>query len=117
LIEKQLGRATSRRLVWDLPLRLFHWLFAASVSASWATAQLGVSWMEWHLRLGYWLMGLLIFRLVWGFFGPRHARFSSFLVGPRRIWSYARGLTGARTAINSVGRLCASEKTTSCRRC
>jgi cytochrome b len=92
-----------RRLVWDLPLRLFHWLFAGSVLASWATAQLGVSWMKWHLRLGYWTMGLLVFRILWGLAGPRHARFSSFLAGPRRIWRHARELTSAGHALNSVG--------------
>jgi cytochrome b len=94
---------TERRLVWDLPLRLFHWLFATSVVASWSTAQLGVSWMTWHLRLGNWMMGLVVFRILWGFAGPRHARFSNFLTGPRKIWSYAQGLTGAGRAINSVG--------------
>jgi len=92
-----------RRLVWDLPLRLFHWLFAGSVLASWATAQLGVSWMKWHLRLGYWMMGLLVFRILWGLTGPRHARFSSFLKGPRRMWRHARQLTSAGRLVNSVG--------------
>ena len=92
-----------RRLVWDLPLRLFHWLFAGSVLASWATAQLGVSWMKWHLRLGYWMMGLLVFRILWGLTGPRHARFSSFLKGPRRMWRHARELTSAGRLVNSVG--------------
>jgi len=96
-------RGPERRLVWDLPLRLFHWLFAGSVLASWATAQLGVSWMKWHLRLGYWTMGLLVFRILWGLVGPRHARFSSFLTGPRRIWSHARQLTAAGHGLNSVG--------------
>jgi hypothetical protein len=95
--------ATERRLVWDLPLRLFHWLFAASVLASWATAEMGVSWMKWHLRLGNWMMGLVVFRILWGLAGPRHARFSSFLTGPRKICSYARGLTGTGRVINSVG--------------
>jgi cytochrome b len=95
--------ATARRLVWDLPLRLFHWLFAASVLASWATAQLGVSWMKWHLRLGNWMMGLVVFRILWGLAGPRHARFSSFLTGPRKIWRYARGLTTTGRVVNSVG--------------
>jgi cytochrome b len=95
--------ARERRLVWDLPLRLFHWLFALSVLASWATAKAGFGWMQWHIRLGYWMMGLLIFRVIWGFVGPRHARFSSFLERPAAIWRYARGLTGRGEAIQSVG--------------
>jgi cytochrome b len=93
-----------QRLVWDLPLRVFHWLFAASILASWATAEAGFEWMKVHMRLGYWMIGLLLFRIVWGFVGPRHARFSSFLKGPRTVWHYARGL-GAKAgeAVVSVG--------------
>lgn len=92
-----------RRLVWDLPLRLFHWLFAASILASWGTAQLGFTWMQWHIYLGYWMMGLLIFRVIWGFVGPRHARFASFLKGPVTVWRYARALRGSAAAARSPG--------------
>jgi cytochrome b len=93
-----------RRLVWDLPLRAFHWLFAASILASWATAEAGFEWMKVHMRLGYFMIGLLLFRLVWGFIGPRHARFASFLKGPSTVWRYARGLRGKATeAVVSVG--------------
>jgi cytochrome b len=95
--------AAEQRLVWDLPLRLFHWLFATSVIASWATAKAGFEWMQWHIRLGYWMMGLLLFRVIWGFVGPRHARFSSFLARPAAIWRYAKSLTGVGQAIRSVG--------------
>jgi cytochrome b len=95
--------APERRLVWDLPLRAFHWLFAVSICASYATAQPGSGWMPWHMRLGYWMMGLLTFRILWGFVGPRHARFTSFLAGPRTMWRYAKGLTGFDQAIQSVG--------------
>ncbi len=92
-----------RRLVWDLPVRIFHWLFAASILASWGTAELGFSWMKWHIRLGYWMIGLLSFRVLWGFVGPRHARFTSFLKGPRSVWRYAKGLAGADEEIHTVG--------------
>jgi cytochrome b len=92
-----------RRLVWDLPLRAFHWLFALSILASWGTAELGFTWMRWHIRLGFWVMGLLVFRLIWGVIGPRHARFSSFLKGPTSIMRYARGLRGAGQIVRSVG--------------
>jgi cytochrome b len=93
----------ARRLVWDLPLRLFHWLFALSILASWATGKAGFEWTPWHMRLGYWMIGLLIFRVIWGFIGPRHARFSSFLASPRRAWDYMRGLFGSGTVLHSVG--------------
>lgn len=97
------AHGAERRLVWDLPLRLFHWLFATSVIASWATAKAGFEWMQWHIRLGYWVMGLLLFRVIWGFVGPRHARFSSFLARPAAMWRYAKSFTGVGQAIRSVG--------------
>jgi cytochrome b len=98
-----MSNENSRRLVWDLPLRLFHWLFALTILASWATGKAGFEWTPWHMRLGYWMIGLLIFRLIWGFVGPRHARFSSFVASPRRAWSYLRRLFGAGTVLHSVG--------------
>jgi cytochrome b len=94
--------ADDKRLVWDLPLRLFHWLFATSIGASYVTAKLGFDWMQWHFYLGYWTIGLLVFRILWGFFGPRHARFSSFIRKPSAIWLYVKGMFGRR-AVPSVG--------------
>jgi cytochrome b len=86
------SQARERRFVWDLPLRLFHWLFALSIVASWVTAELGFDWMQWHFYLGYWMIGLLTFRVIWGFIGPRHARFASFLASPPSTWRYLRNL-------------------------
>ena len=77
-----------KRLVWDLPLRLFHWLLAISFVALWATAELGYDYMQYHFWLGYWMIGLLIFRVLWGFVGPRHARFASFFPTPKRVSTY-----------------------------
>ncbi len=94
--------ADEKRLVWDLPLRLFHWLLVLSMTASWVTAELGFDWMQIHLYLGYWTLGLLVFRIIWGFVGPRHARFSSFLTGPSGVWGYARALA-AGTMIQTAG--------------
>jgi cytochrome b len=89
-----------RRLVWDLPLRIFHWLLATCVAGSWLTHELGPLWFEWHERIGYLTLVLVAFRIAWGFVGPRHARFASFLRGPRTTLSYLRHLRGegARTA-------------------
>jgi cytochrome b len=84
--------ADEKRLVWDLPLRLFHWLFALSIIASYVTAKLGFDWMQWHFYLGYWTIGLLVFRILWGILGPRHARFSSFIHNPSAIWLYLKGM-------------------------
>jgi cytochrome b len=94
--------AEEKRLVWDLPLRLFHWLLVLSMAASWGTAELGFDWMQIHMYLGYWTLGLILFRIIWGFIGPRHARFSSFLTGPAGIWRYAKALA-AGTMIQTVG--------------
>jgi cytochrome b len=68
-------------LVWDAPIRLFHWLSAALVAAAYATWRL--NWMVWHGRIGDALLALLLFRLLWGFFGSQTARFSRFLTSPR----------------------------------
>ena len=96
-------KSIDRRLVWDLPLRLFHWLFAASIIACWGTAKLGFSYMQWHIWLGYEVMGLLVFRLIWGFLGTRHARFTEFLKGPSAIVAYNRSLLGKAPPVHSVG--------------
>jgi cytochrome b len=94
--------AEEKRLVWDLPLRLFHWLLVVSMIGSWITAELGFDWMQIHMYLGYGTIGMVVFRIIWGFIGPRHARFSSFLTGPSGIWRYAKGLA-AGTMIQTAG--------------
>lgn len=78
------------RLVWDLPLRLFHWLLVVSVVASWVTGKIGTDVRALHMWLGYWMLFLLAFRLVWGIVGPRHARFASFVPRPRALIAYLR---------------------------
>ena len=84
--------AKDTRLVWDLPTRLFHWLFVLTIVSLYFTAQPGdPTWMPWHFRLGYFAIGLLLFRLIWGFIGPRHARFVNFLRGPGPILQYMKG--------------------------
>jgi cytochrome b len=75
--------------VWDLPSRLFHWGLAAAVVGLVATAKTGA--MDWHFRLGYAVMALLVFRLVWGFVGGRWSRFSSFVYAPGSVLAYLRG--------------------------
>lgn len=78
-----------RKLVWDLPVRLFHWLIVALFAASWITAELGR--MDLHFYSGYAIGALVLFRLAWGVVGPRYARFGSFVAGPRRVYRYLRG--------------------------
>ncbi len=77
--------------VWDLPTRLFHWLLAVALLGLGVTGQVGGSWMEWHFRLGYSVLTLLLFRLVWGFVGGHWSRFTNFFYHPKTIWLYLRG--------------------------
>ena len=82
---------TVRVRIWDLPTRLFHWALAAAVIALVVTAKVGGNLMEWHFRLGYCVLALLVFRLVWGLVGGRWSRFSTFLYSPGRLVRYLRG--------------------------
>lgn len=75
--------------IWDLPTRLFHWLLALCVIGLVTSAQLG--YMEWHFRLGYAVLTLLLFRLFWGLFGGRWSRFVAFIYSPLSLWRYLRG--------------------------
>lgn len=93
---------TQQRLVWDLPLRVFHWLLVLSVACSWATGQIGSSVRQYHMWFGYWMLGLLTFRLLWGVFGTRHSRFWSFVPTPASVVRYARDVLAGR-ASESIG--------------
>lgn len=79
----------AKQLVWDLPIRLFHWLLAALIVFSWWTVH--HDHVQWHIWSGCAILTLLIFRLLWGFFGSSTARFSSFVRGPRGVAHYLRG--------------------------
>ena len=77
----RMSEASRAVVVWDGPIRLFHWLAAALVAAAYATWRL--NWMVWHGRVGDALLALLLFRLLWGVFGSETARFSRFVASPR----------------------------------
>lgn len=77
--------------VWDLPTRLCHWLLALSIASAFITGQLGGNLIDWHGRIGIAIVGLIVFRLVWGFVGSSTARFASFVRGPAAIKRYLRG--------------------------
>ena len=78
-------------LVWDLPLRVFHWLLAASFAGAFITAE-SERWRDIHVMLGYTTLTLVAFRVAWGFVGTRWARFSSFSLRPSRVTAYLRSL-------------------------
>lgn len=92
--------------VWDLPLRLWHWALAACVLAAWFTPTV---YDRTHRIAGYAVLGLLAFRLVWGFWGSRYSRFRMIRVrlraAPRYLWNLRRGITGRYIGLNPAGTL------------
>lgn len=82
-------------LVWDLPVRLFHWLMVLSFTGAYLTAETE-RWRLVHVTLGYTMVGLVGFRVVWGLVGSRYARFSSFVRGPKAVARYLRSLVAGR---------------------
>lgn len=78
--------------IWDLPIRLFHWLLVALVGFSWWSGETHL--MDWHRRSGYAILGLLVFRIYWGLVGSRTARFANFVRGPGAVLAYASTLMG-----------------------
>ena len=100
------GADESRR-VWDLPVRIVHWLLVAALVGAYATHQAGVAYFEYHAWCGYTVVVLSAFRILWGFFGTRHARFTSFVRGPvatgRYLADLARGRHPAHAGHNPLG--------------
>lgn len=80
-----------RILVWDIPTRVFHWALALSFAGAFLTAETE-RFRDVHVALGYLMLGLVAFRLVWGFAGTRYARFASFLFKPAQIAGYLKSL-------------------------
>ncbi|KMS54822.1 Ni/Fe-hydrogenase 1 b-type cytochrome subunit [Novosphingobium barchaimii LL02] len=82
--------AASTTRIWDPAVRLFHWLLVALIAFSWWSGEQHD--MERHRLSGYAILALLVFRVFWGFAGPRTARFSSFVRGPGAVIAYMKGL-------------------------
>ena len=77
--------------LWDLPTRLFHWLLVLAVGAAVVSGQLGGKLIDLHGKIGLFIVGLIAFRLVWGFAGSTYARFAQFFPTPARIKLYLKG--------------------------
>jgi len=80
-----------RAVLWDLPLRVFHWSLVAAVTTAIVTGELGGAWMPWHGRAGLVIVGLLVFRVLWGVLGSATSRFTQFAPTPGRVLAYLRG--------------------------
>lgn len=95
-MQKKMSSALSRQQpdtrpvgkVWDIPLRLFHWLLMLAVIGAIASGKTQ-NWF-WHEKMGLTVLGLIGFRLIWGVVGTRYARFSSFRLMPRHVIDYIR---------------------------
>lgn len=87
--------AEPRTLVWDAPVRVFHWLIVLSFAVAWLSAE-SERWQLVHVTAGYTMAGLVAFRLLWGLVGTKHARFGDFVRGPRAVLGYLKSLVGGR---------------------
>jgi len=81
-----------KNLVWDIPVRLFHWLLVLCLLGQWFTAEVLEDAMDIHFYIGYFTLGLIIFRLIWGFIGTKYAKFSNFIAGPKAIFAYSKSV-------------------------
>lgn len=85
--------------LWDLPTRITHWSLVVLILTAWLS---GGQQMQIHTLAGYGVIGLLVFRLYWGFVGGETARFSQFVKGPGATVGYLKTM-GRRTAADLVG--------------
>lgn len=83
--------ATVTVRIWDLPTRVFHWSLASCVFLLLITGTLGGNAMIWHFRLGYAVMTLLLFRLIWGLVGGLWSQWRRLPLSPRQVWAYWAG--------------------------
>lgn len=93
----------NRIAVWDLPTRVFHWLVVLLIPALWWTAEEEI--FDIHMLLGQVMLGLILFRLLWGLLGSSTARFSGFVRGPGAILAYLGGRVKAGIGHNPIGAL------------
>jgi len=89
--------------IWDLPTRLFHWGFSLAVIGSIVTDLLDE--IVWHSYCGYTALVLVVFRIIWGFIGPRHARFSSFIPSVSALKDFIKGKSFSSFGHNPLGAL------------
>jgi cytochrome b len=87
--------------IWDLPVRLFHWAIVLLVPALWATHEWEM--MDTHILLGEIMLGLVLWRLLWGISGSSTARFAAFVKGPGAVLRYLTGKSGRSLGHNPIG--------------
>ena len=87
--------------IWDLPTRLFHWAIVLLVPALWWTHE--IDRLDLHILLGEAMLGLVLFRLIWGVIGGSTARFVNFVRGPGAVLAHLRGKAAAGFGHNPIG--------------
>lgn len=75
--------------VWDPLVRIFHWSLVVAFTVAYLTED---EWQQLHVLAGYTVAGLVAFRLIWGFVGTKHARFSDFVFSPATILAYLKDM-------------------------
>jgi cytochrome b len=90
-----------RQLIWDLPTRVFHWSLVLSFFSAYLSGD-SERWALLHTTSGYTLLGLLVFRLVWGVVGTTYARFSNFVPSPSAVFGYISSVIKGQ-AIHYIG--------------
>ena len=79
-------------LIWDLPTRLFHWTLALLVGLQFMTGLLGEDWLSLHALIGYATLTLILFRVLWGFFGGYWSRFSNFIPNHSQVLQFIKSV-------------------------
>lgn len=87
--------------VWDAPVRLFHWALVLLFAFMFFSGKMKGDWMEWHMRAGYAILALVLFRVLWGFAGSTFARFGTFLSGPSASLQFARQLLARAPSVHA----------------
>ena len=89
--------------VWDIPIRLFHWVLVALITSQFLIAWVFTEQIDLHVKLGYLTLALIVFRIFWGFIGTAHAQFKNFLVSPTSLVAYIKGLFNQTSQSKSAG--------------
>lgn len=106
---QQIPKDVTRVKLWDPALRVFHWSLVICVCTAWYLGEFGPNIMTLHFYFGYAVIGLLVFRVIWGLFGPASARFRHFIYGPKTTARYVATLRDPKPSYwpghNPVGAL------------
>lgn len=81
--------SVKKKLIWDIPTRLFHWAIVIALCYSWYSMEIEED-LDHHFLSGFIALGLIVFRLIWGLIGSRYSRFSSIVYRPSEIVAYAK---------------------------